>query len=39
MREKECKGHSKVPSLVDMNDYAVEHNESFLFWGTFGWRS
>ena len=31
MRKKEDKSHSKVSSLIDMNAYAVEHNESFFF--------
>ena len=31
MKKKEDKSHSKVSSLIEMNDYAVEHNESAFF--------
>lgn len=30
MKKKEDKSHSKVPSLIDLNDYANEHNEVLL---------
>lgn len=36
MRKKEDKSHSKVSSLIDMNAYAVEHNESFFFFLNLG---
>lgn len=33
MKKKDDKSHSKVPSLIDLNDSANEYNE--VFWGIF----